>query len=251
MSDPERPDLHLLDSVPPVSDSVPSAEVEPEGDAPEADEVLTVVELRFVDAIASGASLEDAATATGRSTRTLRRWKKRPEIVAAIKDRASEQVALGRAVLAAGMGRASHALVAMADGTEEAESARVSACRAVVEGASKLLEIDGMVARLAQLETRLEVSRTENLTPAEMAARFMRATRIAQEVLAAEADPPKAIDAIEVGAQTAAPAVPPGPATIEAVPAPVLSSVPMSWAQPVQRRQHPSAQPQVGVIPSK
>jgi|GEM_PF-3200988 hypothetical protein len=80
----------------------------------------------------------------------------------------------------------------------------------------------------------------------EMAARFLRATRIAQEVLAAEAAPPKAIDAIEVGAQPAAPAAPlaPGQVPIEAIPAPVLASVPMPAVQ------HP-ALVQTGAIPRK
>ena len=146
MTDIEGPDLHVV----PASDPVPPADVEPEGD-----EVLNALELRFVDAIASGATLEDAATATGRSTRTLRRWKKRPEIASAIKDRASEQVALGRAVLAAGMGRASHALVHMADGTVEASAPRVSAARAVVETTAKLVELEDVQVRLAELEARL------------------------------------------------------------------------------------------------
>jgi hypothetical protein len=150
MSDDSKPDLHVVEAVPPVADPVPAVDAEPEGD-----EVLNALELRFVDAIASGASLEDAAKVTGRSTRTLRRWKKRPEIAAAIKDRASEQVALGRAVLAAGMGRASHALVGMADGTTKAEPARVSAARAVVETTAKLVELEDVQTRLAELEARL------------------------------------------------------------------------------------------------
>ena len=150
MSDPERPDLHLLESAPPVSDPVPRADSDPDDAG-----VLNALELRFVDAIASGASLEDAATAAGKSTRTLRRWKKRPEIASAIKDRATEQVALGRAVLAAGMGRASHALVGMADGTTKAEPARVSAARAVVETTAKLVELEDVQTRLAELEEAL------------------------------------------------------------------------------------------------
>jgi hypothetical protein len=87
---------------------------------------------------------------------------------------------------------------------------------------------------------------TENLSPEQMAARFVRAARIAQEVLAAEAAPPKAIDAIEVGAQPAAPAAPlaPGQVPLEAIPAPVLASVPMPAVQ------HP-ALVQTGAIPRK
>lgn len=193
---------------------------------------LSPREAMLADELAAGSTLAQAAKAASISERSARRWKAKPAIADAIRVRLSENTAVGRAVLSSGMARAARALVAMAAGTEEADAARVSACRAVTDGAVKLLEIDGMVARLAQLETRLEVSRTENLTPAEMAARFMRATRIAQEILAEEAAGPRPIDAIEVGAPPVAPAVPPaGLATIETVaapaPAPVLSSVPM------------------------
>ena len=89
------------------------------------------------------------------------------------------------------------------------------------------------------------VVETESLSPEEMAKRFVRAARIAQEIMAAEVEPPKAIDAIEVGAQTTVPTAPlaPGQVAIEAVPAPVLSSVPMPAVQPTA--------PQVGSIPRK
>ena len=58
-------------------------------------------------------------------------------------------------ILAAGMGRASHALVNMADGTVEASAPRVSAARAVVETTAKLVELEDVQARLAELEARL------------------------------------------------------------------------------------------------
>lgn len=89
------------------------------------------------------------------------------------------------------------------------------------------------------------VVEAESLTPEEMAARFVRAARIAQEIMAAEAAPPKAIEAVEVGAQPAVAVVPqPGQVAIEAMPAPVLSSVPMPAVQ------HP-AFVQTGAIPRK
>jgi hypothetical protein len=44
----------------------------------------------------------------------------------------------------------------MADGTAPAESPRVSACRAVVEGAVSLAEMEELEARLSELEARLE-----------------------------------------------------------------------------------------------
>src|SRR5208283_2274395 len=106
----------------------------------------------LVDAIAGGQSLADAAKAAGICYRTARRWKRQPEITGAIRERIQEQIGLGRAVLAAGMARAARGLVGMSDGTAPAESARVSACRAVTEGAVKLCELDELQARLTQLE---------------------------------------------------------------------------------------------------
>ncbi|MGD0836925.1 MAG: helix-turn-helix domain-containing protein [Polyangia bacterium] len=151
MSEPETPPVRLLEAVPPVAEAGPAVD----SDA-EQGETLDARELRFVDMVASGSTLGDAATAIGIGYRTARRWKKRPEIASAVKERASEQVALGRAVLAAGMGRASHALVEMADGTATASAPRVSAARAVVEVTAKLVELEDVAARLAELEARLE-----------------------------------------------------------------------------------------------
>jgi protein involved in polysaccharide export with SLBB domain len=105
--------------------------------------------------VASGSTLGDAATEIGIGYRTARRWKKRPEVAAAIKDRASEQVALGRAVLAAGMGRAARALVDMSDGKTKAEAARVSAAKAVVESTTKLVEVEEMRAEMEAIKQQL------------------------------------------------------------------------------------------------
>lgn len=124
-------------------------------DTSEADEGLTPEQTRFVEAIAEGQSVADAAKAADRSPRTGRRWKVEPAVAAAIRDRLTEAMAQARAVLAAGASRAARALVSMAGGESPAESARVSACRAVTEGATKLIEIEELQARLADLEARL------------------------------------------------------------------------------------------------
>jgi phage terminase small subunit len=120
-----------------------------------AGEELNPREILFVDGLALGRTLGDAATAAGISARSGRRWKTKPEIAAAIRVRMSENIAVGRAILAAGMSKAATGLVAMASGEALADSARVSACRAVVENATKLIEIDEMVARLEQLEEQI------------------------------------------------------------------------------------------------
>ncbi len=219
---------------------------------PDGDDVFNARELAFIEKLAEGQTIREASKGARVAYNTARRWRKRADVQAAIRERAREAVQAGTLSLGQGASVAAKALRAIASGKKPAEGPRVSACRAILEIGLRVLEVDKLTDRVE----RLEGSQTENLSPAEMAARFVRATRIAHEILAEEAAGPRPIDAIEVGAPPVAPAVPPaGLATIEAVaapaPAPVLSSVPMPWAQPVQRLQHPQAQPQVGVIPSK
>jgi hypothetical protein len=143
---PAAPDLHV---VPAVSDPVPPVDFDPDDV-----EVLNALELRFVDLRASGHTYEEIATAIGKSTRTCRRWERRQEIAALIKTRSQEQVATARSVLASGMHRAARSLVDMADGKAKAEAPRVSAARAVVETTTRLVEIEEIENRLAELEAR-------------------------------------------------------------------------------------------------
>jgi len=150
MNDVEKPDLHLLESVPAVSDPVPPVDVEPEGD-----EVLNALELRFVELIASGTSYEDTGAQIGRSPRTCRRWMKRPEIAAAVKARANEQVSGARAILTSGMSRAARSLVEMSDGKTKAEPAKVAASKAVIESTTRLVEVEEIQNRLSEIEARL------------------------------------------------------------------------------------------------
>lgn len=112
-------------------------------------------ELAFADAIASGSSLKEGATAAGISYRTSKRWHKRPEIAGAIRARVSENLAMARAVLASGASRAARSLVNMSDGARPADAPTVSAARAVVESASRLVEIEEIETRLAEIESRL------------------------------------------------------------------------------------------------
>ncbi len=122
----------------------------------EAGDRLTPRETLFVDEVASGKTLGDAATALGMSARSARRWRTKPHIAAAIRARVAENVGSARAILAAGATRAAAALVNMSDGTVPAEAAKVSAARAVVEAATQAVEADVIEARLVELETRLQ-----------------------------------------------------------------------------------------------
>ena len=150
MSDVEKPDLHLLEAVPAVSETgrIPDDD---EGDG----ETLSAREIRFVDALAVGRSPSEAAREIGLSDRSGRRWRRKRELIEAVRARLSENIATGKSILAAGMAKAATGLVSMASGETPAEAARVSACRAVTEGAVKLCEVAELEARLAALEAQL------------------------------------------------------------------------------------------------
>jgi HD-like signal output (HDOD) protein len=122
---------------------------------PESAGALTPREVLFVEGIARGESLADSATAAGVSYRTARRWRLKPHVAEAIRNRVGENLSQTRAILSAGSSRAARSLVSMSDGTTPAESARVSAARAVVESATKLAEIEELASRLAEIEAQL------------------------------------------------------------------------------------------------
>ena len=150
MSDVEKPDLHLLEAVPAVSETGRILD-DDDGDG----ETLSAREIRFVDALATGRSPSEAAREIGLSDRSGRRWRRKRELIEAVRARLSENIATGKSILASGMAKAATGLVDMASGATPAEAARVSACRAVTEGAVKLCEVAELEARLAALEAQL------------------------------------------------------------------------------------------------
>jgi Spy/CpxP family protein refolding chaperone len=124
----------------------------PDGDADA--ETLSPLELQFIDLVVGGAAMDEAATALGKSPRTLRRWKRQPKIAEAIRERATELMALARATLASAANRAARELDKLASSAKP-DAARIAACRAVLENATKFGELEALEARLAELEARL------------------------------------------------------------------------------------------------
>ena len=141
MSDTEKP---------PQADNSGQAASPP----PEETDGLSPAEVRFVDMSASGEPMETMATALGVCARTLRRWKKRPEVASAIRERTSEQMALARAILASSANRAARELDRLSTEAEP-DHARISACKAVIENAVKFAEVEELAQRLAEIEARL------------------------------------------------------------------------------------------------
>jgi len=144
-----------LTMVPPVSDTGGQPDAEVEADTQDAEARLSPREIRFCDALATGETSCQASKLVGVTDRTGRRWRLRAEIQAAIRSRLNDSIGAARAILACGSARAATALVVMADGSEPAESPRVSAARAVVEGASRLVEVEELRAELEAIKSQL------------------------------------------------------------------------------------------------
>jgi transposase-like protein len=121
---------------------------------PDESDGLEPLQLRFIDLSASGTGMEEAARELGVCSRTLRRWKLRPQVATAIRNRTAESMALARAVLTAGANRAARELVDLAE-TAEPDHARIAACVAVVSNATKLTEFSDLQTDLAEIRERL------------------------------------------------------------------------------------------------
>jgi methylphosphotriester-DNA--protein-cysteine methyltransferase len=150
MTDDSKPDLHLLESVPVVSESG-----HPDDDGEDGGEALSAREIRFVDALAVGRSPSEAAREIGLSDRSGRRWRKKPEIIEAVRARLSENIATAKSILASGAAKAATGLVEMASGEKPAEAARIAACRSVVENATKMIDLAEIERQLSELQARL------------------------------------------------------------------------------------------------
>jgi hypothetical protein len=146
MSDIEPPDLHVV----PVSESGRKPEDDDEGE-----NSLSAQEIRFADALATGATPREAAKSVGISERTGRRWRQKVEIMAAIRARLNDAIAVGRSILASGHAQAATAIVGMAGGAVPAESSRIAACRVVIESNEKWGELAEVKAELDEIKTAL------------------------------------------------------------------------------------------------
>jgi hypothetical protein len=115
--------------------------------------------MRAAAMLAAGSSIAEVCRGLRLSDRTLRRWRKEPTFQLEVRSFLQDNLALCRSILAAGSGRAARALVNMAaDRRTVADAARVSAARAVIDGASKLVEVDELQQKLLELEARLEAA---------------------------------------------------------------------------------------------
>ena len=150
VANPGQPELEPEDQVDPtVADAG--------GDA---DAGLSAREVKFSDLLALGTPPAEAARQVGIAERSGRRWRQKTRIQAAIRSRLNDSVAVCRSVLAQGSATAARALVDMATGEVEAEAARVSAARAVVENTMRLTDLEQIEAQIAELKSTLAAPST-------------------------------------------------------------------------------------------
>lgn len=115
---------------------------------------LTPRQRLYCAALAGGATASQAAVDAKISERTGRRWREREGFRAAIRARQAEDMAIGRAVLVAGVAKCARQLVAMGAGEVEADGATVAAARAVLDGALGWMDLADLTARLDALEAQ-------------------------------------------------------------------------------------------------
>jgi len=123
-------------------------------EGPDSDAGLSPKEVVFVEELAKGSPSCQAARVAGISERTARRWRQRPEILAATRARVNDSLATARAILAQGSATAARQLVELCENAEP-DAARVAACRSVLEAASDGCQIEDLAAALSELEARL------------------------------------------------------------------------------------------------
>lgn len=144
---------------PPVPHVVPpAAKPDSSGQAaastPDESDGLSAAEVRFVTMSASGETMDGIAAELGVCTRTLRRWKRRPEVATAIAELTRESMAVAKSTLANAANKAARELVSLSESASP-DASRVSAARAILEHAEKFVELAEISDRLTELEARL------------------------------------------------------------------------------------------------
>jgi ParB-like chromosome segregation protein Spo0J len=118
------------------------------------DAVLSATESRLLAAIADepGATQADIAKALKLSARHVRRLLAREPVRKALDAAARAGLDAGASILGRGATRAAQSLLAMATGATRATAPRVAACRAVLDGAGRLIDLVDLERRIAMIE---------------------------------------------------------------------------------------------------
>jgi len=146
---PKEPTKPALSVVPDVVESGRSDE-----GPPDAEDAFNAKESAFVEALAEGQTIREASTVANVPYTTARRWRKRPQFQAAVRERAREAVDCGVRTLATSASAAAKALKDVAERGGTGDGPRVSAARACLELSIQSLKIDDVLERVEQLEAR-------------------------------------------------------------------------------------------------
>jgi hypothetical protein len=114
-----------------------------------------------IAALLTAPTIGEAAQAAGISEPTLWRWLQRDDFQAAYRHARREAVSQAIAHLQRVSGEAVETLRAVMTDAEKPAGARVTAARAVLELAIKAVEIEGLEARIADLEERLTAEHSQ------------------------------------------------------------------------------------------
>lgn len=119
-------------------------------------EKLTRKQEAAIAALLAEPTLERAADVTGVAESTLRRWLQRPDF--ADRYREARQALVDNAVrdLQRACGEAARVLRDVATNPETPATARVAACKAILEQTYKGLEVFDLAERIAKLETSID-----------------------------------------------------------------------------------------------
>ena len=133
-----------------TSETVRSGEIEDE-----LEDGLNPRESTFVRALIDGLTIDEASKLVDIVGRTGRRWRRKPAVVAALRDHARASVQQATAVLVGGATRAALSLLGIADEKRKVSASVVAASRAILEFASKGTEIAEIEERLGALEEQI------------------------------------------------------------------------------------------------
>lgn len=120
-------------------------------------EGLTSAQLRAIAALLDGAGQDGVATAARRTQRTVRRWLQNAAFQAELATRSRQILSEATLILQQRAVDAATSLGGMASGVLPASSARVGACRAVLELARSSAEIEELRDLAANLTDRLKI----------------------------------------------------------------------------------------------
>jgi len=113
---------------------------------------LTSKQATYVEALARGKGLDDAAQAAGIVERTGRTWRGLPSVQAALRLARQARLADATSIATAMMGDALDTLKSVMEDTGAPASARVNAARAILESGIKFNETLDLAERVARLE---------------------------------------------------------------------------------------------------